>query len=83
MKIQYILIAILFAACQKEQKKTQTANFNPIEIPEVSKNDAKEVEKNPLHTDTILLSKDKNSNVSHILVNLMEFNITNVVLNIK
>ncbi len=72
MKIQYILIAILFAAYQKEQKKTETADFNSIEIPEVAETNAKETEKLPLHIDTIILSEEKNANVSRILANLME-----------
>ncbi|MCP2026279.1 hypothetical protein L1276_001423 [Flavobacterium sp. HSC-32F16] len=72
MKLKYLFIIMTLAACQKEQKKTQTANFNPTEIPEVAETGAKEVEKKPLHTDTILLSEDKSSNVNHILVNLME-----------
>lgn len=72
MKLKYLFIILLLAGCQKEQKKTQTADLNPIEIPEVAENDGKETEKSPLEIDTIILSDDKNAKISHILANLIE-----------
>ena len=63
---------MLLAACQKEQKKAETADLNAIEIPETVEKSVQETEKSPLQIDTIMLSDDKNSNISHILANLIE-----------
>lgn len=72
MKLKYLFIIMLLAACQKEQKKAETADLNAIEIPETAENSVQETEKSPLQIDTIILSDDKNSNISHILANLIE-----------
>ncbi|WP_343618824.1 hypothetical protein [Flavobacterium sp.] len=72
MKIQYLFIAILLTACQKEQKQNQIASLTSADTTKITAvDDDKTIKEKSLQIDTILLSEDKNANVSHILVNLV------------
>ncbi|WP_310282594.1 hypothetical protein [Flavobacterium piscis] len=72
MKIKHLLILLILAGCQKEQKIAQTTSFNNIEVPKAVAANKNETEEISLKTDTILLSEDKKAAVTHILAHLTE-----------
>ncbi|WP_281231390.1 hypothetical protein [Flavobacterium gelatinilyticum] len=74
MKIPYffILIALTVISCQKDQKKAQTEIVTISEIPEVTETEEQTTDEKVLHTDTIILSEDKNADINLVLANLVK-----------
>ncbi len=72
MKLKYLFIILVFASCQKEQKVAQITDLSHTQIPEIAVPDTKEPEERSLKTDTILLSNEKDAEVTHILANLID-----------
>jgi hypothetical protein len=69
MKIKYLLILMILAGCQKEQKTAQIISANNIGTSRIIAANTKETDESSLRTDTIILSEDKNE---YILVNLTD-----------
>lgn len=67
MKIQFLFVLFLSISCQKPKPAPQTANKTTK-----AKIEAIAVKENSLRTDTIILSKDKNAAITHILIHLTE-----------
>ena len=72
MKLKHLLILLILAGCQKEQKIAQTAAYTGIEVPKAVPVNTNEKEEISLKTDTILLSEDKKAVITHILAHLKE-----------
>lgn len=73
MNLKLLFILLILASCQKEQKKNMAENVNYSETKEIAViADKTETEENPLRTDTIFLSNEKNAEFTHILANLTE-----------